>query len=223
MPWWKKSAEKEDENFHTRGATEYSRGMNEYSRGNLGRALSFFNLDLEVRPGGTETLYHRGLCYAELGELERAKPDFAAVIRSSADRRLVRDAAFNLGRACEPTSDALAVEAYGQALEIDPGYSMALCNRGGALLRLSESEPSREARTALLERALADSDAALAVDDSEAIAHWNRATACTRLERPDEAVPALEAFVRLADASDPRVNTAQDAIRSFQGAGSGTE
>lgn len=223
MPFWRKSEDAESPDFHTRGTTELERGMVEYAQGNFARAVRWSSQELEVRPGRTEALYLRAAAFVHLGHPELARDDLAAIVRSGAEPWQVRDAACRLGRACENKSDARAAEAYGQAIEIDPRHSLALRSRGRVLLRLAALEESREGRTALLERAVADLDAAIAVDDSDASVHWQRATVAIELERPDEAIPALETFIRLAEPRDRRVKTAQRFLGDSRRSGSEAE
>jgi predicted O-linked N-acetylglucosamine transferase (SPINDLY family) len=89
-----------------------------------------------------------------------------------------------------------ALAAYDRAIELDPGFAHAYCNRGAVLERLGRWDD-----------ALASYDRALALDSDDVLTHYNRGSVLKQLGRFDEALTSYDRALALqADYPDALVN-----------------
>jgi tetratricopeptide (TPR) repeat protein len=106
-------------------------------------AISYYKNALAITPDNKILNYNLGILYQDLGELELAKEQYENMI--SMDSRSY-PAYNNLGYIAFYYEDKYeeAVRYYSKAIEINPNYYQAWCNRGLAYEYMDEYEKARE-------------------------------------------------------------------------------
>jgi Flp pilus assembly protein TadD len=138
--------------------------------------------DLEA-DAGAEPAYVRGLVYLEQGKAPEALAAFAA-----AESEYAEDAEFwwEVGLAHDAAGNAEpAVEAFGKALALGPGFPRIYVARAANYLELGD-----------VERARADFETAAKLDPADGLADYCLARIYFDEGRPDEALAHLEAALR---------------------------
>lgn len=131
--------------------------------------------------------YHLGMLYSKKGDYARARDEFLK------DIALEPDAAFNYDELGNVyflmNQDSDAEKAYRQALKLDPKLVTALLG----LVKIYQ-------RQSQYEKALAELQAAAAVDPASARIHYLRGQILLKMGRKDEAKKELDASVQMSNA-----------------------
>jgi tetratricopeptide (TPR) repeat protein len=141
----------------------FSRGVALRLKGEPERAIADYNEALRLRPDYVIAWFNRGNAYQDLGQYDRAIQDYNQALKLKPD---FADAFF--GRATSHLGSRRhdqAIADYDRAISLKPGFARAYGNRGYAFLK--------KGRSADVERAIADSEKALALDPSLAYVRTN--------------------------------------------------
>jgi tetratricopeptide (TPR) repeat protein len=124
------------------------------------RAVAFFDAIVAKTPTA-QAHHHRGIAYAQLGQMEPARRDFEQAIQLGLKEPGVY---INRGAVLQRGGKiAEAIADYTRAIELDPNSARAYDNRSSARAALGQ-----------LDESLADSDAAIRIDPAFAEAYNNR-------------------------------------------------
>lgn len=121
-----------------------TRGVRQYEGGQFGEAGESFERALEYESAGETLQFNRGAALYRQGRFDEAGEAFGLAGKAG-DRELARDAAYNLGNTHFGAGDyGAAVEAYKQALRIDPADMDAKHNLELALKKQNEQQQQQE-------------------------------------------------------------------------------
>jgi tetratricopeptide (TPR) repeat protein len=121
-----------------------TRGIRQYDAGEFTRAREKFDRALEIDPGSAPLHFNRGAASYRQQRHDEASESFA-VAAETEDPELARDAAYNLGNTrFSAGDDAGAIEAYKEALRVDPGDGEAKHNLELALQRQQEKQQRQQ-------------------------------------------------------------------------------
>jgi arylsulfatase A-like enzyme/Flp pilus assembly protein TadD len=158
---------------------------------------------LDINPGDAELWNYLGVALWKLGELDEAEDCYRRAL--DLDRNYA-GALNNLGSLSLTRRDPdKALEFFDRSLAFDP--RLASAHNGKAVVRSMKGD---------LEGAVASWRKALEFEPGHLLALYNIGLALSRLGRPEEALPYLEKYLRLAPAGDPDRDRAARLLSSLK-------
>jgi tetratricopeptide (TPR) repeat protein len=162
-----------------------SRGVAYDMIGETDRAIDDFDTAIRLAPDRGTTYIYRGLAWAKRREFSRAIVDFNEAIRRDPSYAFL--ALNNLGNVDEEIGEHdRAIENYGRAIELNPGYVPAYYNRAGAHYAKADYD-----------QAIEDYGRAIQLKPNYADAFNNRGVAYLAKGAVDKAIADFGAAIRL--------------------------
>ena len=174
--------------LYERGNTHVTLGQLTQSQDSVDKGLEDFVSAVEADPANTDAIAQLGITALQrgLGETMRRKAPTAKILR---DLNMARDA----------LSRYLALVPEDQEIDEEDSDAIrrenVLVNRSAALMGLAEELPDQA--TSLYEQAIADADAAIAIEPEKDDAHFQKGLALARLGRNEEAIVSYTEAVEL--------------------------
>jgi tetratricopeptide (TPR) repeat protein len=162
-----------------------SRGVAYDMIGETDRAIDDFDTAIRLYPAYGKTYIYRGLAWAKKRDFNRAADDFADAIRRDPSDAFL--ALSNLGNVDEEIGEHdRAIENYGRAIELNPGYFPAYYSRAGAYYAKGEYD-----------QAIEDYGRVIGLKPNYGEAFNNRAIAYLARGAVDKAIADFDTAIRL--------------------------
>ena len=174
-----------DENQSARSLSDALRAAETaYNGGDWTTAVRLCSQILALHANHLEALHLSGIIKARTGQLPEAAELLRRAAAAGLHSAIVHNSYGNVLRDLARYQDA--VDSYGRALQIQPDYPEACCNRGGALLALGR-----------IDEALQSYERALQFRPDYAEAHYNRGVVLQDLGRLEEALGSYAQALRI--------------------------
>jgi tetratricopeptide (TPR) repeat protein len=161
-----------------------ARGVAYDVTGEPGKAISDFNVAIQINPDYWEAYSNRGLVWIKKHEYDRAAEDFTAATR---DEKVAHLAFNNLANIYAEKGDYdRSIEDYSRAIRLRPDYADAYYGRANIYNELGDTK-----------KAIADFDATIRLNPNHVMALTNRAYAYQIKGEYGRAIPDLDEVIRL--------------------------
>ncbi|MBD2005553.1 MULTISPECIES: tetratricopeptide repeat protein [Cyanophyceae] len=120
----------------------YNQGVEEYQQGNYQESINKFDEALQIEPEFAAAYSYRGKAKAEMEDIHGARADYSKSLRLQGNQSELSHDLGNVHYKLE--NYQTAIENYNWALDINPSFALAYCNRGRAYLKLEDKQKAIE-------------------------------------------------------------------------------